>query len=226
MERGSSNATLLQREKQKSRASSPWRHGPAVSVTLRGTTSKPLLSGSERRVLPTLPATHTHASADVRTRVEADAPRISSSMSPVSTPEHPASPWTVGQPAPYETSVYIPVTTGPVASEPVHRYRALHHQKPPLTPPDSMSEESEEDRDNGARVVAIPGTMSSRGSAPRSSKSRTRSSGRQDTGTPVRGKHSRSLSKRVKTAFHDIFQRNPVDESAFESIDRPHWTDD
>jgi hypothetical protein len=34
------------------------------------------------------------------------------------------------------------------------------------------------------------------------------------------------LGKRLKSAFRDIFKRNPVDDSQFERISDRHWTED
>jgi len=72
---------------------------------------------------------------------------------------------------------------------------------------------------------ALPGTMSSRGGRDRdATRTRTKSANR---GHRSQSKDdSKPFGMRFKSAFKDIFKKDPVDESQFERITDKHWTED
>ncbi|KAK5007947.1 hypothetical protein LTR28_004636 [Elasticomyces elasticus] len=78
------------------------------------------------------------------------------------------------------------------------------------------------------RVKAMPGTMSSRTSRKRSDgRNRTRSiSKERRRRKAVPELETAPLASRMKTAFKDMFKKDPIDESRFERIESRHWTDD
>lgn len=73
-------------------------------------------------------------------------------------------------------------------------------------------------------MTAIPGTMSAR--MGHSSKNRKKPSNRDRGASDHLKSESAGFGKRVKSAFKDIFSRNPIDESQFETIEERHWTEE
>lgn len=104
-----------------------------------------------------------------------------------------------------------------------------HLPQAPPTPPDSVSRTSFRSASASPPVrpksKAMPGTMSSRNRS--ASISRGKSSGRERRSAQSEDKENQSgLGKRFKSAFRDIFKKDPVDESQFERIADRHWTDE
>lgn len=104
-------------------------------------------------------------------------------------------------------------------------------QAPP-TPPDSVSRASLRSSSASPPIrppsKALPGTMSSRASRNRSaSHGRAKFSGQGGRSDRPMGKQDNSgLGKRFKSAFREIFKKDPVDETQFERISDRHWTDE
>lgn len=75
---------------------------------------------------------------------------------------------------------------------------------------------------------ALPGTMSSRASRNRSaSQSQVKPRPRENRSSHPQSKEDQAgLGKRFKSAFRDIFKKDPIDESQFERISDRHWTDE
>ncbi|KAK4544781.1 hypothetical protein LTR36_004030 [Oleoguttula mirabilis] len=223
MARKASSSIDLPREEAAQSRVPPWELNTAAIVPWIDANSEPLSAG-EREGLPELWAVQQSAPPRMLTRMDTDLPSVPSSFSPVSA--RPSSPWTAGQPSPYETPVFIPAALNTSASAPVYHTMADHHPKAPLTPPDSSCGESPKTSDESAKVTALPGTMSSRGGTPHSSRSRARSAaGQQHAGAESNG-HSRNFSRRVKAAFKNIFKTDQVDEGEIERIGDCHWTDE
>ncbi|KAF2770699.1 hypothetical protein EJ03DRAFT_350278 [Teratosphaeria nubilosa] len=175
----------------------------------------------------------------LRQKPSKDTLGTSSSTSPWQ--ERPATPRSAGQPAPYETPLFLPPALNTSASAPTPgsaptpsyapttSYGPMptgsYHQKPPLTPPDSFDSDLPKQlpQDSPPKFMAMPGTMSSRSAAP---VRRTRSAQRHSKPVAEQVGHSRSLSRRFKTAFKDMFKREPIDEAEFERIGDRHWADE
>ncbi|KAH9825488.1 hypothetical protein Tdes44962_MAKER04190 [Teratosphaeria destructans] len=169
----------------------------------------------------------------LRRKPSKDTLGTSSSTSPWQ--ERPATPKSAGRPAPYETPLFIPPGLNTSASAPTPGYvpppscapmpTGSYHQRPPLTPPDSFESElpKQPPQDSTPRFMAMPGTMSSRSTAP---VRRTRSIQRHARPEAEQVGHSRSLSTRLKTAFKDMFKREPINEAEFERIGDRHWADE
>lgn len=125
--------------------------------------------------------------------------------------------------APYETPLDLPTGTGSI------RHRSfMGTPNPPLSPPDSpcSCNKSETSATRDVRSQAMPGTMSSQASTVRGS-SRPRSPEAHDR-TPMTRSRSeqRPISKRLTSAFRDIFKKEPLDESGFERISDRHWSEE
>ena len=125
--------------------------------------------------------------------------------------------------APYETPLDLPAGAGNI------RHRSfMGAPNPPLSPPDSpcSCNKSEVSASRDVRSQALPGTMSSQASTVRGS-SRPRSPEAYDR-TPMTRSRSeqRPISKRLTSAFRDIFKKEPLDESGFERISDRHWSEE
>jgi len=178
------------------------------------------------------------------------APCGSEYSSPVA--EHSSSyPWKEAPPEPYgqaptQSSYETPASKGlvhnrpayedPNSSKPVFRKAASQppptcEPKAPPTPPDSVSRSSVRSTSASPPLrpasKALPGTMSSRAGRNRSGSHHQTKSGREDRIDHHQAKEDQiGLGKRFKTAFRDIFKKDPVDDSQFERISDRHWTDD
>jgi hypothetical protein len=125
----------------------------------------------------------------------------------------------------------------PKSSKPIFRKAASQPppscvpQAPP-TPPDSVSRASVRSASTSPPLrpasKALPGTMSSRASRNRSaSHHRTKPGPRENRTDHNQAKQDQiGLGKRFKSAFRDIFKKDPVDDSQFERISDRHWTDE
>lgn len=155
---------------------------------------------------------------------------------------------------PWKTTVPLPTTTYPTGaahdSAPYERpaYEDPAHFKPafrktasqptahfvpqaPPTPPDSMSRSSLRSASASPPIrpasKALPGTMSSRASRNRSSSHNRAKNGRENRAARQQTKQEQGgIGHRFKSAFRDIFKKDPVDESQFERISDRHWTDE
>jgi len=144
---------------------------------------------------------------------------------------------------PYETLVSkgptydSPAYESPHSSKPIFRKAASQPppscvlQAPP-TPPDSVSRASVRSTSASPPLrpasKALPGTMSSRASRNRSASHHgTKSGPRENRIDHHQAKQDQiGLGKRFKSAFRDIFKKDPVDDSQFERISDRHWTDE
>jgi hypothetical protein len=143
----------------------------------------------------------------------------------------------------YETPVYQrPTHDRPAYEDPTHykpAFRKAASQPPPNstpqappTPPDSVSKASLRSASASPPIrpasKALPGTMSSRASRNRSaSHNRSKAGGREHRSERQPTKQDQNgLGKRFKSAFRDIFKKDPVDDSQFERISDRHWTDE
>jgi hypothetical protein len=125
--------------------------------------------------------------------------------------------------APYETPLDLPAGAGNL-----RHWSFMGTPNPPLSPPDSpcSCNKSETSAPRDVRSQAMPGTMSSQTSTVRGS-SRPRSPEAHDR-TPMTRSQSeqRPMSKRLTSAFRDIFKKEPLDESGFERISDRHWSEE
>lgn len=129
---------------------------------------------------------------------------------------------------PYETSYGTPghMPTVPKKSTSVSAYPV---QAPP-TPPESFTRASDRSASASPPTVraskALPGTMSSRAGRdkenirPRAKSSSGRSRAKESK------PDAKPLGKRFRSAFKEMFRKDPVDESQFEKITAQHWTDE
>lgn len=114
------------------------------------------------------------------------------------------------------------------ASQPTPSYPP---QVPP-TPPDSVTRSSLRSASASppSRPVskALPGTMSSRASRNRSGSDNRTKAGAREHQFDYQQPHSdqTGIGKRLKSAFRDIFKKDPIDDSQFERISDRHWTDE
>lgn len=174
------------------------------------------------------------------------APHVDEYSSPVS--EHSTSnPWKSNAPLPPTTLPQSPPYDAPsygraayddrTYSKPPFRKAASqpepsHVFQAPPTPPDSETRSSLRSASASPPIrpstKALPGTMSSRASRNRSaSQSQTKSRTRENRSGHSQAKEDQAgLGKRFKSAFRDIFKKDPIDESQFERISDRHWTDD
>ena len=179
------------------------------------------------------------------------APCGSEYSSPVD--EHSSSnPWKTNAPLPsssfsaahtYEAPVYQrsthdrPAYEDPSQFKPAFRKASSqppinHVPQAPPTPPDSVSRSSFRSASASPPIPtetkALPGTMSSRATRNRSvSHVKSKSAGREHRPDRHETKQDQAgLGKRFKSAFRDIFKKDPVDDSQFERISDRHWTED
>lgn len=180
------------------------------------------------------------------------APCGSEYSSPVN--EHSSSnPWRADVPLPTssfpaEPSYEAPAYQGHTHDRPA--YEDLDHFKPafrkassqpppshlpqaPPTPPDSVSKASLRSASASPPIrtetKALPGTMSSRAAGRTRSvpHAKSKSAGREQRSDCHQAKQDQAgLGKRFKSAFRDIFKKDPVDDSQFERISDRHWTED
>jgi hypothetical protein len=128
----------------------------------------------------------------------------------------------------YEDPDHFKPTFRKTASQPAPSYVP---QIPP-TPPDSVSRSSLRSASSSppTRPVskALPGTMSSRASRNRSApQSKTESGARDHQSDQHQTTNDQTgIGKRFKSAFRDIFKKDPIDDSQFERISDRHWTDE
>jgi hypothetical protein len=148
---------------------------------------------------------------------------------------------------PTQPSYETPVTRAPMYYRPAYDdsntpkpvFRKAASQPPPTfvpqappTPPDSVSRCSVRSTSASPPLrpasKALPGTMSSRATRNRSaSHHQTKSVPREDRTDHQQTKQDQAgLGKRFKSAFRDIFKKDPVDDSQFERISDRHWTDE
>ena len=211
----------------------PWEKDDINQVPYMDGAS-PSLSNAEREALPSLWATRTSTVSGTRPALHADTSHSSGSCyySPGS-PESYSSPWKVKTPltAPpipvsrYETPIYVPPGPKSAPNPPCF-------VKAPPTPPDSLARSSTTTSSYSSprpkqTTTAMPGTMSSRNARDRTpSRTRTGSSSRE----PYTRKHDKRgrmpFGRRWKLVFKDMFTRDPVDDSQFETIEDRHWTDE
>jgi hypothetical protein len=129
--------------------------------------------------------------------------------------------------AAYDERTYSKPPFRKAASQPAQSYV---HQAPP-TPPESESRSlrsaSASPPINPA-TKALPGTMSSRASRNRSaSQSQVKPRTKEHRSSHPEPKEDQAgIGKRFKSAFRDIFKKDPIDESQFERISDRHWTDE
>jgi hypothetical protein len=133
--------------------------------------------------------------------------------------------------AAYDERTYSKPPFRKAASQPTQPHVPHVHHAPP-TPPESESRSlrsaSASPPINPA-TKALPGTMSSRASRNRSaSQSQVKPRTKEHRSShPESSKEDQAgLGKRFKSAFRDIFKKNPIDESQFERISDRHWTDE
>lgn len=181
------------------------------------------------------------------------APCASEYSSPVE--QNNSYPWKDAAPVPHaqvptQSSYEAPASKGPTHYRPPYEdphsskpvFRKTASQPPPTfvpqappTPPDSVSRCSVRSTSASPPLrpasKALPGTMSSRATRNRSA------SHHQTKSVPREPREERSdhheakqdqvgLGKRFKSAFRDIFKKDPVDDSQFERISDRHWTDE
>jgi len=102
-------------------------------------------------------------------------------------------------------------------------------QAPP-TPPESFTRSASASPPTVRASKALPGTMSSRAGRDKENvRPRAKSSaGREQRYRPkeLKPDAQQPLGKRFKSAFKEMFKKDPVDESQFEKITAQHWTDE
>lgn len=110
---------------------------------------------------------------------------------------------------------------------------AAYPVQAPPTPPESFTRASDRSASSSPPIAraskALPGTMTSRAGRNReNARARAKSSaGREHRSRTKEPKpDAQPLGKRFKTAFKDMFKKDPVDESQFEKITAQHWTDE
>lgn len=173
----------------------------------------------------TLTTSHTPAMDDVRMRSEYNSPIPQSARGIHWTKRRHTSAYIPPQKglAPYETPLDLPTGAANI------RHRSfMGAPNPPLSPPDSPSScnKSDVSASRDMRSQVLPGTMSSQASTVRGS-SRPRSPEAYDC-TPMTRSRSeqRPMSKRLTSAFRDIFKKEPLDETGLERISDRHWSEE
>jgi hypothetical protein len=143
----------------------------------------------------------------------------------------------------YETPVYQgsnhdrpayedPSLFKPALSKTASQPPSNHPSQVPPTPPESVSWSSLRSASASppSRPIskALPGTMSSReGHSQSAPVNKTKATGCERWPGRRQAKQDQTgLGKRVKSAFRDIFRKDPVDDSQFERISDRHWTDE
>jgi hypothetical protein len=133
--------------------------------------------------------------------------------------------------AAYDERTYSKPPFRKAASQPTQPHVPHVHHAPP-TPPESESRSlrsaSASPPINPA-TKALPGTMSSRASRNRSasqSQVKPRTKEHRSSHPEPSKEDQAGLGKRFKSAFRDIFKKDPIDESQFERISDRHWTDE
>lgn len=128
----------------------------------------------------------------------------------------------------YEDSDHFKPAFRKTASQPTP---SCAPQVPP-TPPDSVSRSSLRSASasppSRPASKALPGTMSSRASRNRSGSHNATKVGASEhqSDNSQANNDQTGMGKRLKSAFRDIFKKDPVDDSQFERISDRHWTDD
>lgn len=210
----------------------PWERHNFVQVPFMDASS-PQLSDEEKHALPSLWAAQTNEASGRRAQLDTTRNCASSGFTYPSSSEDTMDHWSrpvpnttlplQAPPLPYETPLIIP--PGARKSPPPNPHTA---QNAPPTPPESLSNSSTFSSagspTTGPPVTALPGTMTSR--AWQGSRSRARSTGRTQNGHRHHRSEPTGLGKRVKSAFREMFKRDPVDESSLEKISDRHWTEE
>ncbi|KAK4937172.1 hypothetical protein LTR66_002558 [Elasticomyces elasticus] len=192
----------------------PWELLSLPRVPYLDPSSTPL-SDAEKRDLPSLWATRLSTASSARPKLGTDAPSGPCSLSPIfptsrSFPRNATDDFAPSLPPALTSHAHPSLTT-----------RATAPQSESTTSASSTTVTSPQNK-------GISGTMSGR-------TSRKRSDGRNQTQSiskeGCRRKASPELeiaplASRMKTAFKDVFKRDPIDESRFERIESRHWTDD
>lgn len=212
----------------------PWETREVAQVPFMDPGSPPL-SKAERQALPSLWATRSSTNSSSRPRLDTGVSAASSAYGSPSSPQQSTDPWSkvatpltaIPPPAPYESPVYIP--PAPKTAPQLPPFVVQH----PPTPPDSVTRSCSSSMSTTSSprprvaVKALPGTMSSRAGRDRTpTRTRVSSATREQRARNVKKSSSVPFSKRFRSAFKDIFKREPVDESQFEHIDDRHWTDE
>ena len=227
----------------------PWEARSVAQVPFMEPTSPTPPRGHDHGFFATRPSSQ--ANHRPKLSVSASAPCTTDYSSPVSLYSS-SIPWNSsavtpsGQPTvvpPYETSVcqrpsydkaayegpdHVKPPFRKAASQPTRSYAT---QVPP-TPPDSVSRSSlrsaSESLSTRPVSKALPGTMSSRASRNQSaSHNRKKAGGREHRSDHEHaGDDQTGVGKRLKSAFRDMFIKDPVDDIQFESISDRHWTDE
>jgi len=205
----------------------PWERRPFVQVPYVKASS-PALQDVERRVGPEIWPARSHHLSPKAMPSASSAAAAEDAMNTWN--RNPNAYWTFLPPrtksAPYETPACMPPASNP---PPFPRQYAM---TAPPTPPDSASNSSTfsstvASPEQSARirpVTAMPGTMSVR--TGESSRNRSKASHHDRGASDTLKSESAGFGKRFKSAFKDIFRRNSIDESEFETIEERHWTED
>lgn len=222
----------------------PWEHRSVSQVPFMGPGSPSLVQRDEEGFF----AVRQSSYANHRPKLSGSmsAPHVDEYSSPVS--EYSTSnPWKSAAPLPPSTLPHPPPYDAPTFGraaydEPTHLKPSFrkaasqptpsHVFQAPPTPPDSESRSSLRSASASPPIrpasKAFPGTMSSRASRKRSaSQSQTKSRAQDNRSNHPQSKDNQNgLGKRFKSAFRDIFKKDPIDESQFERISDRHWADE
>ena len=230
MDRGGSSPRIPHEHlpRREDTSSPPWERSATMQVPFTNANTATPLSAAERHALPALWSARSNSlSSGPEPRRQHSQLQRSLSISECSPTEPPSEPWKTSQNVPYETQVFLPPTINTAASAPpfvMSPTRLPGRPAPPLTPPDSARSKSLDSTDVGPVVNAFPGTMSTRPGTtnPKSHRGKCCCEHSEADCRPETDK----LGKRLKSAFHGMFKRKPVDDSEFIKIGEKHWADD
>ncbi|KAM0712039.1 hypothetical protein Q7P37_011133 [Cladosporium fusiforme] len=222
----------------------PWEVREVAQVPFVRSGSPPVAERDTQGFFMARPTTHGKHRPKLSTSTSA--PGGSEYASPVS--EHSSTnPWKTTEPLPSSPPAAMPSNDTPAYERPAYgapgHYvptpQKLVDQRPPTyipqappTPPDSVSRASLRSASASPPIrpasKALPGTMSSRASRNRSaSQHGTKSTGHDRRTNHAQGKQDNTgLGKRFKSAFREMFKKDPVDETQFERISDRHWTEE
>lgn len=245
MDRESSvSSDPMSQRRQHQPALPPWEVREVAQVPFVRSGSPPVAERDTQGFFMVRPTTHGKHRPKLSTSTSA--PCESEYTSPVS--EHSSTnPWKSTEPSKSKTpppmpSHDLPAYDRPTYDTPSHytptprrvadQRRPTHIPQAPPTPPDSVSRASLRSASASPPIQpaskALPGTMSSRASDKHSvSRSRAKSTGHDRRSDRLQNKPDQAgLGKRFKSAFRDIFKKDPVDETQLERISDRHWTEE
>lgn len=199
-------------------ANPPWER-TLPSVPYMSSSTAPL-SSAERDALPALWAAREQEHIKVERAIDSPQPSTASTLSPASPRPKPTTMWSQqdrdSQDSARRNAQSPSMTMYSTTDTTENNWAPL-----PRRPTDDRICVNADDR-----VQALPGTMSANAVHQRHTHRERRVSDGDSDARAMRKQRQNHLGKWLRAAIHDMFKRDPIDESDLERIEGHHWAED